>query len=217
MKLVSLLAVLLVAFAAQAETINGRTGQGAILMVGFIWDFLGRYAAEVIAACALFFTAYEAITARRHNVRSVTPHLTTFTHRNKSPGQGILAVRLMNNGVGPAFIRSFKVLLDGKQVTDLDAALEEVLKGRSYDHTITTLGNDYAMSAGEVRDLLVVRLPLREGEGLEDVEKQLTRFDLVIDYASIYRKMKPIDTRKNRAPLSPRNSAWWRPFKGNGG
>lgn len=169
----------------------------------FILDFLGQYAGEVIAACALGLTIYHAMIARRHNILSVRPHLTQFTHREKRPGRGVLAFRLMNNGVGPAFIKSFQLLLDGKPVSDVDQALVTVLPGRQYSHTVTMLGNDYAMPAGEVCDLLVLVLPLASGETLEPIEEQLNRFDLVVEYVCAYEKPRTLDTREegsNKAP-----------------
>lgn len=168
-------------------------------MIQSFINFLGQNAAEIIAACALSLTIYQAIIARHHNILSVRPHLTTFTHRDKKPGRGFLAFRLLNNGIGPAFIKSFQILLDGRPVDDADQALATVLQGRQYNHTITTLGSDYAMTAGEEKDILVLDLPLAQGETLEQVEAMIDRFDLVIEYVSAYNKPGKLDTRKIKA------------------
>lgn len=164
-----------------------------------VWTFLGRYPTEVIAACALGLTLYQAVISRWHNMLSVRPHLTAFTNRHRAANGGILAYRLMNNGLGPAFIRSFQVFLDGKPVADPEGALRDALGELSYNHTITTLGDDYAMPAGEVRDLLVVTFPLREGETLQTVAQKLDRLDLIVQYASAYRKKGVLDTRPKPA------------------
>ena len=92
-------------------------------MIAKVIEFLGKHTAEVIALCALGLTMYQAKVARRHNVLSVQPYITEFTHRKTFPGRGLLAFRLMNHGIGPAFITGFNILLDGNPVKDVRAAL----------------------------------------------------------------------------------------------
>lgn len=159
-------------------------------------NFLGRHATEVIALCALGLTIFQAIVARRHNALSVQPYITEFNHRETSPGRGLLAFRLMNHGIGPAFITGFKILLDGKPVKDADEALAGVLKDKKYNHSITRLGEGYAMPAGETKDVLVLEVPLGPDESLDEIEERLDRFDVVVDYRSAYKKTATLDTRK---------------------
>lgn len=164
-------------------------------MVARFIEFLGEYAAEIIALCALGLTIYQAIVARRHNVLSVQPYVTEFNHRETSHGRGLLAFRLMNHGVGPAFITGFKILLDGKPVKNVDEALAEVLEDKKYNHSITRLGEGYAMSAGEAKDILILEVPLGPDGSLDEIEKRLDRFDVVVDYQSAYKKQATLDTR----------------------
>ena len=164
-------------------------------MVAKFIDFLGEHAAEIIALCALGLTIYQAIVARRHNVLSVQPYITEFNHRETSPGRGLLAFRLMNHGVGPAFITGFKILLDGKPVKDVDEALAEVLEDKKYNHSITRLGEGYAMPAGEAKDVLILEMRLGPDDSLDEIEKRLDRFDVVVDYQSAYKKRATLDTR----------------------
>jgi len=105
----------------------------------------------------------------------------------------------MNNGVGPAFIKSFEVLLDGNPVKDMDKALREVLGDRKLDSTVARFATDYAMSAGEKRDILILAFPLDEGEDLEQIEEKLDRFDLIIKYASVYGQKAQLDTRTEKS------------------
>ncbi len=165
-------------------------------MVAQFVDFLGQHAAEIIALCALGLTIYQAIVGRRHNVLSVQPYITEFNHREISPGRGLLAFRLMNHGIGPAFITGFQILLDGKPVKDVDDALAEVLKDKKYNHSITRLGEGYAMPAGETKDVLILEMPLGPDESLDEIEDRLDRFDVVVDYRSAYKKSATLDTRK---------------------
>lgn len=167
-------------------------------MIQVLTDLLEKHAGSLIALCALGLTVYQASIARRHNRLSVRPHLARFTYRDITPGRGVLAVRLLNKGIGPAFIKSFQILLDGVPITDPDEALSTVLAGRKYNLHVTTLGDDYAMSAGEEKDLLILVLPLKGGETLEQVEEQIDRFDLVVKYNSAYKELGTLDTRIDR-------------------
>lgn len=65
-----------------------------------------------VAACAFITTIWQAAITRKHNRMSVKPHLTTWTttiHEGRS-----YAVHLMNNGLGPALITKYEVLVDGE-------------------------------------------------------------------------------------------------------
>ena len=164
-------------------------------MVDIIVWFIDEHLAEVIAGCALTLTFYQAYLFRQHNRLSVRPHLASFSRRDKRPGKGTLAYSLLNNGVGPAFIKSFQILLDGRLVNDPDKALAEVLPGLRYDHSITRLGDEYVMVAGEARDILILALPVSDGETLEKINSNLERFDLVVEYESAYKESRTLDTR----------------------
>lgn len=168
-------------------------------LIHSIFGFFGENAAEIIAVCALGLTVFQAHIARTHNKLSVRPHVTHFTFRDKKPGQGILAFRLLNNGVGPAFIKSFQFFLDGELVTDPDKALFAVLHNRNYNYSITTLGEDYAMPAGDSKDILIIVFPLKQIDCFEIIEKELNRFDLVIEYESTYKESARLDTRRENS------------------
>ena len=160
-----------------------------------MWETFGENAAEVIALCALGLTSYQAYLSRAHNRLSLKPHLTRFTHRSRNLGQGVLAFQVLNNGVGPAFITSFEILLDGNSVSDIDQALKEVLGVKKFNSTVATLGTDYSMLAGEKREILILAFRLEGGEELSEIEGKLDRFDLVIEYQSVYGEKAILDTR----------------------
>ncbi|MBL4713617.1 MAG: hypothetical protein JKY64_03695 [Alcanivorax sp.] len=164
-------------------------------MIDMSFLFLGKYVAEIVAVCALGLTLYQAYLLRQHNRLTVRPHLVSFSRRNKTPGQRVLVYSLLNNGVGPAFIKSFRILLDGQLVTDLDKALGEALSGLQYNHSITRLGDEYAMVAGEAKDILVLALPRSNGEAFVQIDATLSRFDLVVEYESAYKESRVLDTR----------------------
>jgi len=160
-----------------------------------VWEILGENATEVIALCALVLTSYQAYLSRVHNRLSLKPHLTRFVHRSRKAGQGFLAFELLNNGVGPAFIKSFEVMLDGKPISDTEKALKEVLADKDLNSTVATLGPDYAMLAGEKKNILILSFELETDDDLTKIEEKLGRFDLKIEYQSVYGEKATLDTR----------------------
>ncbi|WP_131826059.1 hypothetical protein [Salinivibrio kushneri] len=163
-----------------------------------MWQLLGENASEIIALCALGLTSYQAYISRAHNRLSLKPHLTRFTHRSRQPDHGVLVFEIMNNGVGPAFINSFEILLDGKRVQNLDGALQKALGQRQSNSTVATLGDDYAMPAGEKREILILAISLSDGEDLSGIEETLKRFDLIVEYQSVYGERAKLDTRTEK-------------------
>ena len=98
-----------------------------------------------------------------------------------------------------------------KLPSDPDKALAEVLLGRQYNHSMMRLGDDYAMVAGEAKDILILVLPLADNESVEQVEAELDRFDLVVEYESAYKEHRTLDTRTIKQgannPLNPEGKA----------
>jgi hypothetical protein len=167
-------------------------------MIVTVFEWLGDHVAEIIAACALVFTAYQVTSQRRHNVLSVRPHITTFTHRNKDATFARLDVQLLNNGLGPAFVHKFQVYLSG-QPCEANAALNQVLGGLARNSTTTILGDDYAMPPNETRTILSVRFPIGGAEDVDAVEEKLNKLDLEVDYSSAYGESFTYDTRESHS------------------
>lgn len=71
----------------------------------------------IISTCALAFTAYQAHLSRVHNKLSVRPSLTTVVNTTTDKNNNIAhEATLINAGLGPAYIKSFQVLIDNKHV-----------------------------------------------------------------------------------------------------
>ena len=162
---------------------------------------MGTNAAEIIATSALLFTAYQTHLSRKHNRLSVKPHITTFTNRLLNNTGGVLTVSVLNNGLGPAFVTGFTVYLDNnpidtKQPSEVEQRLSEVLGGPQFNFTTTYFGTDYAMRANEDKVLLHVHFPALANADIEEVEKKLKRFDLVLSYKSAYGETFTYDSRK---------------------
>jgi hypothetical protein len=161
---------------------------------------IGTFTTAVIGICALGLTIYQAVLARKHNRLSVRPHLTRFTNLSTQPGKGVLSVDLINKGIGPAFISAFEVYLDGNPITDVKETVNKMLSTRQYHQQITLLTDDYALSAGESKSLLTIAVVLNDGESLDQIENELGRLDLRVDYESAYKESYRLDTREGQYP-----------------
>lgn len=159
-----------------------------------LFDLIAANASLIVAICALVYTAYEVRLQRSHNRLSVRPHIAYFTYRNRSDAFGELRVELLNNGLGPAFIKSFQAYLDQKPC-DLRAAVALLLRDTKADNTVMTLGSTYAMAANEAKDLLKVKLPCGSDAELDAVAKELDRIDVTITYHCGYGTEYQFDSR----------------------
>ena len=72
-------------------------------------------AAAVIALCALAVSIWQGRVMRFHQMLSVKPHIDI--DYKFFPGKPI-EIRMLNNGVGPAIIKSFKILYDGQPLSE---------------------------------------------------------------------------------------------------
>lgn len=113
-----------------------------------------------VAALALFVSIHSAWETRRHSRLSVQPRLTTFrseeTTKRGDVTETAITVLLSNSGLGPAVIKEYQFLLDGKAVSIDDT---EALVGRLQGEfqvdvhgggaMITNLGKDHVVRAGE--------------------------------------------------------------------
>ena len=79
----------------------------------YFWNWLSANASNVIALSALAATFWQAYISRKHNKLSVKPYLTTWT---TTSSDGYVIVKIINNGVGPAHIKSFSIFVDGQKM-----------------------------------------------------------------------------------------------------
>lgn len=173
------------------------------------WGFVGSNAANIIALAAAAFMAYQAWLTRGHNRLSVRPHLQTHIHTQTERGGSACyryAFELRNAGLGPAVVKTITVFLDGKQQALASAKdVEELIRGvipAPLDLITLHIAEGEAIRAHDSRTLLAFRLPPLEEAQLMELQAQLGRLDLVIEYASMYgERYKPLDTRKtSKAP-----------------
>ena len=163
------------------------------------WEAVAAFSSAVIALCALGLTIWQACITRSHNRLSVRPHLTTWRHLDHANHS--YSVDLINNGIGPAFVRSFKVFVDGHLIPGENyEPLQKALKilFPQYEHSShqSFLGDGYSMAANEVRPLLSVQFIGPSFPKPEEIEHALKRGRLLIGYVSIYDEEFKFDSDK---------------------
>lgn len=168
----------------------------SLLSIAADWASVGvGVASVVIAASAVWIALKQARSSDRHNRLSVKPMMHSHVHAHDGME---LVVRVMNNGMGPAVIRSVKFgLRDGDELLDWDAwVFREFV-----DHTLgfgvaTVLADDpdwhefeypYAMKAGDSLNLMVMRSGSRDVADMDELRDKIREsLVMVIDYESIY-------------------------------
>lgn len=171
------------------------------------WEAIAGLSSAVIALCALGLTIWQAHIARRHNMLSVAPHLTAWRHSDKT--NNLFSVELLNNGIGPALIRSFQVQVDGHVIAGegyepIEKALKVIFSQYQYSSYQSFVSNGYAMSPNEARPLVTVQF---SGERLpqpEEIEHATKRIRILIEYSSMYGEPFVFDTayRANTSTIS---------------
>lgn len=154
------------------------------------WQVLLGISGTVIALLALILTLWQAWVSRRHNKLSVIPYLTTWTHTNHQAYK--YHVEIINNGIGPALIKSFKIFVDGHQIQGKDLELiQKCLKllFPAYEYTSYNcyLSEGYMMAPKEKRDLVVIQFLGPTFPSPEEIEHATKRVKIFVEYESIYK------------------------------
>lgn len=156
-----------------------------------VWKWLGSNLAEIIATCALLFTAYQAYLSRRHNRLSVIPRLVSFGSRNSEDNIGHIKVTLSNKGVGPAVIEFYLFELDRKpqKLKDSREALNFVdsLVGEICIRcSVSSFAPGHVLAAGESLTIMEIVFSDAEGQGWRHIEEMMDRLALRVRYSSLY-------------------------------
>ena len=161
------------------------------------WNLISGVSSAIIALCALGLTIQQTRISQRHNKLSVQPHLTTWIHSDHS--SHFYTVDLLNNGIGPAFIKEFKILIDGQPLTGegtepIEKALKVLFPNYQYTSRQAFVDAGYSMAVNETRQVAIVKF---EGINLptpEEVEQSIKRASLLITYTSIYDEIFKLDS-----------------------
>lgn len=169
------------------------------MCVSCFWSWLSINSSNVIALCALILTVWQAIVARKHNKLSVTPYLTTWTHVDTDKCS--YAVEILNNGIGPALIKSFQIFVDGHEIKGQDLeilqkALKIAFPQYSYHSYNSFLSEGYMMSPKESRNLLTIQFLGPNFPSKEEIDHAAKRVKIIIEYESIYEEKYAFDSSK---------------------
>lgn len=175
-------------------------------MIDQVMGWVGGNAALVTALCALGLTTYQASMTRMHNRVSVRPHLATFTERNLGDGFLDFTVTLTNNGLGPAFIDSYEVLVDGESVTIDDpvrllAEVSNRIEVPLYPtaNYMAVLRKEYVMGKDEERKIADVKILVDLSTDVDLLEQKLRRVQIRLVYRSAYGEKFQYDSRVHTA------------------
>lgn len=98
------------------------------------WDRVTGVSAVIIGVIAILISAYTAFSTRQQTYAQVWPHvevgatglLPTFMRQKATIPNGGGGLFAVNNGVGPAIIRSVEVSVDGRPVPDWNHVFEAI-------------------------------------------------------------------------------------------
>ncbi|MET0013052.1 MAG: hypothetical protein ABW088_05310 [Sedimenticola sp.] len=158
-----------------------------------IWNFIGCYVSEIIALCAFGIAVWQGYVIRAHNKISVRPHIIVEPIVQWNEPQ--VQILLENVGIGPAMIKSYKVLLDGEEVdlsvktalTNMISALDipEISYGGG-----KVLSNNDAIRQGKTETALSITTKEEYDDKFDNsgAHKELERVQILIEYESLYGK-----------------------------
>jgi hypothetical protein len=120
----------------------------------------------------------------------------------RQPKEAFLKACLINNGLGPAQIKSFRIFFDKKPLAgDWRSSTEKILNNHftpgKYNFQSLMLAENYVMSDKESRAFLTLHFPCDTDEELVAAEKYLNRIDVLIKYESMYGEKFLFDSRDN--------------------
>ncbi len=163
-------------------------------------------ATVITAFSAILLATFEGFQIRKHNRLSVKPKLSTFQQINSGALES--AVTLDNNGVGPAVINQFTVLLDDqKMVGDsayelIGVALSKIFRLPSENFKFLETGSlakSYFMPANSKTTIFSVKIDPSSNIKEEEFLQGLRRLNLIVEYSDIYNAQQPpLQTKQER-------------------
>jgi hypothetical protein len=168
-----------------------------ILEMSEWWEISISLASAVVALCALVVTVWQGRQNDRHNKMSVRPKLTASQDFENDDEGKIISFKLMNAGFGPAIIKDFILLYDGKEVSKNNPkAYQDFLKTsikKADFFNIYSFAPESILLAGEGCELFSFRH--RHGQDVSFIDK----LNLRVNYQSIYEdELFVYDSKKDR-------------------
>lgn len=160
------------------------------------WTFAG-----VAAVCAGIVTLCEIHATRKHNRLSVKPFLTDHTYTVYTNNGATESFELTNNGLGPALIKKFEVIMDGvplqyKDEDGLQEQIQKFLPAGKITH-IKIFTNLSAIPANEKNLILQIAVPSSDVSKCKKLQDLAPKISLRIEYESMYGEKQVYCSRTN--------------------
>lgn len=154
-----------------------------------------------VALFAMIATAWQASIARKHNKLSVTPHITIWKHEDLQTLT--YKFELINNGVGPAVIKSIRIVVDGQLATGKELEPYRVVADKLFPNIPINISGSYfapGFMLPAEKSLPLVNFQFAKNPCLTkpQLDSALERVNVVIRYQSIYKKRYKYDSEKIR-------------------
>jgi hypothetical protein len=163
------------------------------------WETSISLASAVVAACALGVTVWQGCQNYKHNKLSVRPKLTASESYHDADKGRTITFELINSGFGPAIIKDFILVYDGKEVSNNNRkAYEDFLTKLTKDKGIDLVSiysfiPNSSLLAGERYELFSFHHT--HGQNISFIDK----LNLRVSYQSIYEdETWPYDSKKDR-------------------
>ncbi|PTU65137.1 hypothetical protein DB032_09450 [Chromobacterium sp. Panama] len=154
-------------------------------------DIVKANGGTVVAILAMIATGWQAWLTRRHNKLSVRPALAGWEELEEE--ELCYAFSLSNNGIGPAFIKSFLIFVDGKQVEGTGSTLVQKVSQLLFQGMSPRLGPwsvlvpGYYMRADEKMPIVTVTFRTEHSSVFHEVLRSARqRVRIIIKYESMY-------------------------------
>jgi hypothetical protein len=155
-----------------------------------VWQRLQALLVILIAVVAIVLAAWEGLENRRHNRLSVQPRLGGEYSSGRAGDSQYVRIAVENTGLGPAVIKSFRMYLDGREVTRGDEAdrsrWNEIIAAVASDGmqvNAHAFGAGYFFPAGREYLLFEARGPKPDTGSISDIADRL---GIDVCYCSIY-------------------------------
>lgn len=156
-------------------------------------------ASAVVAVCALGVTVWQGNQNYRHNKMSVRPKLTASEDYQDDDNGRVVSFELINAGFGPAIIKDFILVYDGKVVAQNNRkTLEDFLKKLTKDKNVELLSlysfiPDSLLLTEESSEIF--SFYIQHGQDMSFIDK----LNIRINYQSIYEdETWEYDSKKDR-------------------
>jgi hypothetical protein len=179
-------------------------------------DLLIGLGAVLISAVSLIVAVSSNRTEERLLAASTWPYVQYGTSNRGDDGSDLISLTIDNSGVGPARIKTFEVVYDGKPQPDAMALLKTCCGGAGKQLTTVTSSTEGVLKAGEASHFL--RFPTKDNppEVWQQFNKERFKVSVRACYCSVLGDCWTIDSAKVDAdpasvevcPALPRETRW---------